>query len=664
MGAVSDSGVWAPAQNCGVAFCVVLQSADSRGSSSSGVVEFMLRTALGPLGKQACVYEDETLAVGIINPSLQTRVQAVSLHHSATTGTCMIEGDIYTPPDGLDPDRTGADLASWVAERLAHGDVTCLNDVRGMFSGFYISPQRDGVRVFVDPAGLRAAFYYVGADCVVATNNLWAFRGCTRFEKKWEPRSVLEHLTIGPIMDERTWIRGVHMVPMSSIYTLSPNRKVEKRCYRRPEARRDQSLAVSARCIRDALDRITTDIAGRLEGRVALALSGGLDSRLLLASLHSAGIECPLLTVASTEQALELVVARAAGRRIGRDVTLVVSDVPRAASVAPDAAIMTEGQNLNHGMFFAGQAARESADGLFIGYAGDILAGAHQGAYNAHAIRTREGLARAILRSWATLFPPHEAEALVPGFAGCTFADVVDAVNQNMDQVEGDSIPDVCREFLMRYRMGRRTRGRLDAARCYCTPLYPFVDERLMSVFRTLPRAHLETERAHIAALGTYGLGLDDVPISARWKLGIPIREEYARRRRIRLLRYLSHRVTQPLRETVQDVGSRVARSHRPLDAEFEKAFALLASSAIVDQDALRRVRVELEIGRPRRRVLVRVLVCLRYVEHFLFGNETDETPAFAILSAHRPIEVTRRPLVAEGMPDRHDSDARSSLDR
>jgi Asparagine synthase len=104
--------------------------------------------------------------------------------------------------------------------------------------------------------------------------------------------SVAEYLAVDFVPEGRTWVRGVHRAAPGSVVTLSPaGVRCERRWrYRLSGAAADHDTAV------DDLHRALTDAAGEAAryaaGRpVALALSGGLDSRVTAALLKAAGVD-------------------------------------------------------------------------------------------------------------------------------------------------------------------------------------------------------------------------------------------------------------------------------------------------------------------------------------------------------------------------------------
>ena len=144
-----------------------------------------------------------------------------------------------------------------------------------------------GHTVFGDCPGNRSIFWLADQSKFVVTGNLWAFRGYEGFERRWDPIALTEMLTIGFPMAGRTWLSEVRQLQRGRQVRAWSDGRTDVRKLLTPVERQTWSFHQSVQFLRDSLDATVKRLAYRLHRPGALALSGGLDSRLLLASLHT-----------------------------------------------------------------------------------------------------------------------------------------------------------------------------------------------------------------------------------------------------------------------------------------------------------------------------------------------------------------------------------------
>ena len=250
------------------------------------------------------------------------------------------------------------------------------------------------------------------------------------------------------------------------------------------------------RALRESMDEAIGRICRRLDRPVGLALSGGLDSRLLLASLHTQNLDHCSFTFRRHAEDPDDKIAQAAAELLDERHRTVILDSTVAKILHRDCRLLNGGQSPASGYLLLSTHAQQDCNSLMIGYPADVLAGASVGPFQPLALKSRRDLAARMLQAFMSQFTPDCArEVLAPPYC-VSWQDVLDEWFDSFEKIEQQSIMDVYMDHLLDYRLQRRTRPFIDAVRWSCLPIYPYMDERLYRVYRSLPLAHLNAERA------------------------------------------------------------------------------------------------------------------------------------------------------------------------
>ena len=317
------------------------------------VVVTMLQHACGPYGHTVRTGGDAQLAWGLLLPDRFASLTCWSVYTNGIE-SCLVEGDFYDDVPGLKLcSGDNPDLAQYVATSMRADPDRPLTDLNGVYSGFYVNHERSCVYVFGDLPGNRSVFWLADQSKLVVTGNLWAFRGCDSFERRWDPMALTEMLTIGFPMAGRTWLSEVRQLQRGRQVRAWSDGRTDVRKLLKPVERQAWSLQQSVHVLRDSLDATVKRLAYRLHQPGALALSGGLDSRLLLASLHTQKLDHYSFTFCDAENERDHGIAQAAARLLGEQLTTVMLESVVADQSARDLCLLNEGEYqlrlLHHG---------------------------------------------------------------------------------------------------------------------------------------------------------------------------------------------------------------------------------------------------------------------------------------------------------------------------
>jgi hypothetical protein len=253
-------------------------------------------------------------------------------------------------------------------------------------------------------------------------------------------------------------------------------------------------------------------------------------------------------------------------------------------------------------------------------------------------LKSKEELANLMFRLHMSQFEPGEALNIVSEPYRTSWEDVLDEWSRSFDEIDQQSLTDVYLDHGMDYRVQRRARVRLDSARWFSLPIYPYMDERVYSAYRSLPLDHLLGERAHIGLLSSYKLGLEKVPSAQRRFAGLPISAEYRYRNIIHLGRVVRQKLIVPLKTKSTVIKGLLGLGKSSLSLARAEALRRLQSCDLFNWPEVNKV-----IGRAERGVFVNVnalnrLINAHVLDDFLFRSASSKEAGLHFLKSPRDI--------------------------
>jgi hypothetical protein len=491
-----------------------------------------------------------------------------------------------------------------------------LIDLNGVYSGFYVNQDRSCIYVFGDLPGNRSVFWLADQSKLVVTGNLWTFRGCDGFTRCWDTMALTEMLTIGFPMAGRTWLSEVRQLQRGRQVRAWSDGRTDVRKLLKPVERQAWSLQQSVHILRDSLDATVKRLAYRLHQPAALALSGGLDSRLLLASLHTQKLDHYSFTFCDADNERDHRIAQSAARLLGEQHTTVMLESAVADQISRDLCLLNEGESLGTGYFITAAHVQEMTNNLWTGHEAIRET---TGSFQPLTLKSRQELAAHMLRSAMSSFTPAQISEVLAEPYRVAWGDVRDEWFASFEQIDQPSLTDVYLEHVADYRVQRRTRPRFEQIRWYCLPVYPYMDMHYYTTYWSLPLAHIHAERAPLELLCSYKTGLERLP-SASHHFGMSIMQEFRYRHLLHWGRVVQTRCVEPFRQVWQERKGtrRFGRNTLTpwLDAELLrlKDYQVFHWPAV--QSLIERARSGVSLNQSALRKLINVAI----IDAFLFG--------------------------------------------
>jgi asparagine synthase (glutamine-hydrolysing) len=165
-----------------------------------------------------------------------------------------------------------------------HGEAF-IAQLNGRFSGVIVDQRAAKVLLFNDRFGAGRVYVHAAADGLCFATEAKALLAAFPTLRRVDPRGLGEFFSLGCVLQDRTLLPDITLLPAGSLWTLHGDGRVEKRRYFSPEAWEQQApLAPEEFCAQlTALFARIVPHYHREAGQVAMSMTGGLDSRMILA---------------------------------------------------------------------------------------------------------------------------------------------------------------------------------------------------------------------------------------------------------------------------------------------------------------------------------------------------------------------------------------------
>lgn len=170
-----------------------------------------------------------------------------------------------------------------------HDDFDFLKNIDGIYSAVIYDQARGKVLLISDRYGLRHLFWTSANGEFAWSSEVKAMLAVPNFKPKIDPVSLDNFLRVGNLLGDRTWFDGVELLSAGTVLIWNLNeRSLDKYRYWSPDEIKQLSGRTDEVELAEELGRLFRSSVERRTiqgGRVGLTLSGGLDSRAILAAM-------------------------------------------------------------------------------------------------------------------------------------------------------------------------------------------------------------------------------------------------------------------------------------------------------------------------------------------------------------------------------------------
>jgi asparagine synthase (glutamine-hydrolysing) len=217
---------------------------------------------------------------------------------------CLVMyGEIYDYRDG--PARTNErtlpcepdDHPSLVLNLIERKGIDIVGDLNGSFVLALWNFNENSLTIANDRFGLRPLYYFLNDDLFVFASEMKSILTFQQVKRQMDVQALAQFFGLNFIMEDRTWFEGIKTLSPASILEFKEG-SLSRRCYWSLKlAEKEQgfsqkdALERAHFLVKQAVSRQIKDDAPKM-----LSLSGGLDSRTILAAAAQLGYRVPTFT--------------------------------------------------------------------------------------------------------------------------------------------------------------------------------------------------------------------------------------------------------------------------------------------------------------------------------------------------------------------------------
>jgi asparagine synthase (glutamine-hydrolysing) len=173
--------------------------------------------------------------------------------------------------------------------------------LNGRFHGFLADRSRGTSVLFNDRYGMHRIYYHRSADAFYLAAEAKAILAVCPELRRLDRRGLREFVSCGAVLENRTLFEGIHVLPPASAWAFRNGSLERKSSYFHPKEWEEQERLDPERYYRELRETFTRNLPRYFAGdeRIAMSLTGGLDTRMILACRESDAGSLPCYTFGS-----------------------------------------------------------------------------------------------------------------------------------------------------------------------------------------------------------------------------------------------------------------------------------------------------------------------------------------------------------------------------
>jgi asparagine synthase (glutamine-hydrolysing) len=185
---------------------------------------------------------------------------------------------------------------------LAEEDPAFLSGLNGMFHGLLIDRTRGTATLFTDRYGMHRLYLHEAEDAFYFAAEAKAILAVRPELRRLDPRSLGEFIACGCILEDRTAFQGISLLPGGAAWVFRDGRIESRPCYFTPAEWEEQTPLAPEPFYRELREVFARNLPRYFQGpeRVGISLTGGLDTRVILAWHQPAPGSLPCYTFGGT----------------------------------------------------------------------------------------------------------------------------------------------------------------------------------------------------------------------------------------------------------------------------------------------------------------------------------------------------------------------------
>ena len=168
--------------------------------------------------------------------------------------------------------------------------------LNGRFHGLLADRTRRTATLFNDRYGMHRVYYHESKDGFYFAAEAKAILAVRPELRAIDPRGLGELVSCGCVLENRTLFDGISVLPGAATWVLRDGAAERKATYFQPHEWESQAAARAGSLLPGVRDVFSRNLPRYFEGReqIGISLTGGLDTRMIMAQLHPAASPCPV----------------------------------------------------------------------------------------------------------------------------------------------------------------------------------------------------------------------------------------------------------------------------------------------------------------------------------------------------------------------------------
>ncbi len=194
-----------------------------------------------------------------------------------------------------------AEGASYLVH-LYEDDQSFPRGLNGMFHGLVMDQARGITTLFNDRYGMHRIYYYESAEACYFAAEAKAILAVRKELRTADLQSLGEFVSFGCVLEDRTIFKGIHLLPAASAWVFRNGSIEKKATYFQPCEWEDQARLDTQSYYRELRETFSRNLPRFFNGQqpIGLALTGGLDTRVLMAWRKASPQSLPCYTWGGT----------------------------------------------------------------------------------------------------------------------------------------------------------------------------------------------------------------------------------------------------------------------------------------------------------------------------------------------------------------------------
>jgi asparagine synthase (glutamine-hydrolysing) len=247
--------------------------------------------------------------------------------------TLVFSGEDYADPQAIEClKRKGHSFSAGGSSYLVHQyeeDDAFPSGLNGRFHGLVADTVKQTATLFNDRYGMHRLYYDEAKEAFYFAAEAKAILTVRPELRKIDFRGMGEFVSTGCVMEDRSLFEGINVLPIASAWTFRAGEIERKDAYFHPREWEEQDPLDEETYYQQVREAFSRNLPRYFAGqeRVAMSLTGGLDTRMILAWLKPAAGSLPCYTFGGTyRECRDVIIARKVARDCGQSHQVIRAD--------------------------------------------------------------------------------------------------------------------------------------------------------------------------------------------------------------------------------------------------------------------------------------------------------------------------------------------------